>query len=284
MMFHPSFERNQVVFGKCIDLEIVPRPSTCEDQTGGVVWPVNHVMAKFIEDFQIPLCGRRVIELGAGTGILSIAAALQGAEVTATELPDFTSMLHTNVANNADQLAVAAAAGKGSGEVRVMGHRWGEDTSALGGPFDLVLCCELLYWGGWSLLSNDTRGPLLRSITDLTSPPCSSAAEPASPPEAGESKAGSLVGAGSGGAVLVGFAVRNAAREREFLAAAAPAFDVRYCHLPMGGGAAVAPPPAGGVPGGWLSGGSRPALHDTLPEQLEEGDVVVAWMRRRSDP
>ena len=272
-MFRPSLERSHVIFGSCIDIEIAPRPLTCEDQTGGVVWPVNYVMTKFIEDFKIPLSGRRVIELGAGTGILSIAAAVGGAEVTATELPDFIPMLLTNVARNSKLLAEVQLSGKGSGKVDVVGHRWGEDTDALGGPFDLVLCCELLYWGGWSLLASDTREPLLRSITGLTSAckrpsPAGRTCEPANT---------GPIAAGPGGAALGGFAVRNAAREREFFVAAAAAFAIRYCHLSVGGDAA----PAAGGTAGWMCGGSWPALREELPQDVEEGDVVIALMQRR---
>ena len=280
MMFHPSLDRKHVVLGACIDLEIIPRPSTCEDQTGGVVWPVNYIMARFIKDIPILLHGKRVIELGAGTGVLAIAAAASGAEVTATDLPDFTSTLQANVERNAPLLASAAAA-NGFGSVRVLGHRWGEGIAELGGPFDVVLCCELLYWGGWSLLADDTRAPLLRSLSNLTR--AGPALEPGD--SDGTASAAGLepsarLAAVDAGVVLMGFAVRNAAREREFFAAAAEEFAVRYCHCPFGSEGAGSERSARA---GWIHGaeGSIPALEDTLPEDLEDGDVIVAVMSRR---
>jgi hypothetical protein len=279
MMFHPSLERVHVVLGACIDLEIIPRPSTCEDQTGGVVWPVNNIMARVIKDLPVLLHGKRVIELGAGTGVLSIAAAASGAEVTATDLPDFTSTLQSNVDRNAPLLA-AAAATNGCGSVRVMGHRWGEAIADLGGPFDVVLCCELLYWGGWSLLADDTRAPLLLSLSNLTRAGPARASGGSDPSGSAVLEPCARGAAGGAGMVLMGFAVRNAAREREFFAAAAEAFAVRYCHCPFGSEGAGSERSARA---GWIHGaeGPLPALEDTLPEDLEDGDVIVAVMSRR---
>ena len=278
MMFSPSLQSKHVILGQSIDLEIMPRPPSSEDQTGGVVWPVNYIMAKFMEASQISFCGRKVIELGAGTGILSISAAACGAHVTATDLPDFISMLHTNVARNTSMIAAAAATSGGGGTVRVMGHRWGEGAAELGGPFDVVLCCELLYWGGWSLLAEDTRAPLLRSLKDLTAPSREAelamdwAGKAATAASGGRPRA-----VKDGGPVLMGFAVRNAAREREFFAAATVAFSIQYCHVPFGGNESG----DRGATAAWLTGSAAPPLYDELPDEMEDGDVIFGVMRRK---
>jgi hypothetical protein len=51
---------------------------------------------------------------------------------------------------------------------------WGERLPKLPdgcrGGWDVMLGCEILYWGGWNIFSEDTRGPLLRTLTDACGP------------------------------------------------------------------------------------------------------------------
>jgi hypothetical protein len=46
-------------------------------------------------------------------------------------------------------------------------HRWGERCEELGRPFDVILACETLYWGGWDLLSDDTRDAQLATLLQV---------------------------------------------------------------------------------------------------------------------
>ena len=87
----------------------------------------------------------------------AIAAAYDGvAEVLATDLPSVVPLLRRNIER------VPASCNARAAELS-----WGcELDAALASP-DVVLCCELAYWGGWSLLQDDTRLPLRRTLRAL---------------------------------------------------------------------------------------------------------------------
>jgi predicted nicotinamide N-methyase len=78
--------------------------------------------------------GRRVVELGAGLGLPSLAAALCGADVLATDwADDAVSLLRTNAKRNSIRL-------------RVKRVRWDEPEPLVrAAPWDLVLCADVLY-------------------------------------------------------------------------------------------------------------------------------------------
>ncbi len=78
--------------------------------------------------------GKRVVELGCGLGVPSIAAAREGAAVLATDAcPDALALLARNAEANRVGLETAAV-------------DWVEPEGLVGlGPFDLVLAADVLY-------------------------------------------------------------------------------------------------------------------------------------------
>ena len=128
----------------------------------------------------------RVLELGAGTGALGIALAcsLPNIHVTLTDLAPVVPLMNTNAdaTRDAGKLADGSethvaelawsrdavlalnggdvSSGGGGGEG---GTHGGRDASASRERWDLVLGCEILYWGGWDVFADDTRGPLLEA-------------------------------------------------------------------------------------------------------------------------
>ena len=66
-----------------------PRGSAAEDPYGIVIWPAGQVVAAALVQ-ALEACTRpcNVLELGAGTGLVSIAAAMSGANVLATDYRD----------------------------------------------------------------------------------------------------------------------------------------------------------------------------------------------------
>ncbi|XP_030462634.2 uncharacterized protein LOC115682537 [Syzygium oleosum] len=97
-------------------------------------------------------CKRRlsVLELGSGTGLVGIAAAVAlGADVTVTDLPHVVPNLQFSVDANAAALAAGAGGGGGGGgAVRVAPLRWGEaeDVGALGEEYDVILASDVVYY------------------------------------------------------------------------------------------------------------------------------------------
>ncbi|XP_005601391.1 protein-lysine methyltransferase METTL21E isoform X1 [Equus przewalskii] len=72
------------------------------DCYGAVVWPSALVLCYFLEMNvkQYNMVDKNVIEIGAGTGLVSIVASLLGAHVTATDLPELLGNLQYNISRN----------------------------------------------------------------------------------------------------------------------------------------------------------------------------------------
>lgn len=96
------------------------------------LWPSAIALAGAVAG--LPLAGRRVLELGCGLGLPSIAAALAGAEVLATDWsPDAIAFLADNARRNGAALDTLAS-------------DWADpDTLPALGPWDLVLASDCLY-------------------------------------------------------------------------------------------------------------------------------------------
>ncbi|XP_040052684.2 methyltransferase like 21e isoform X1 [Gasterosteus aculeatus] len=99
--FHPSLIGPEAWEGYVFsDMEIRIKEST--DLYGAVLWPSAMVLCHFLETNrdQHNLTDKNVIELGAGTGLVSIVSSLLGAKVTSTDLPDLLGNLQYNVTRN----------------------------------------------------------------------------------------------------------------------------------------------------------------------------------------
>lgn len=76
-----------------------------------------------------------MIELGAGTGIVGILAALQGGDVTITDLPLALEQIQGNVQANVPA----------GGRAQVRALSWGIDQHVFPGDYDLVLGADIVY-------------------------------------------------------------------------------------------------------------------------------------------
>jgi predicted nicotinamide N-methyase len=96
------------------------------------LWPSGLGLARHVAGLE--LSGRRVVELGCGLGLPSLAAALRGADVLATDwADDAIELLRRNAERNGVTLRVAQV-------------RWSEPEPLLrAAPWDLVLGADLLY-------------------------------------------------------------------------------------------------------------------------------------------
>ncbi|HEU5477075.1 MAG TPA: methyltransferase domain-containing protein [Gaiellaceae bacterium] len=96
------------------------------------LWPSGLALARHVA--QRELLGLRVLELGCGLGLPSLAAALRGGEVLATDwAEDAIELLRRNAERNGVFLRVARV-------------RWSEPEPLLrAAPWDLVLGADLLY-------------------------------------------------------------------------------------------------------------------------------------------
>ena len=129
------------------DVTLSQTPEQCieeyaeADGTFGRFWPTSLALANYLCRNRELVAGKRVVELGAGSGAVGlVCAALGAASVTLTDVPEALPL----TAKNAEQNPGLASA------VRVAPCTWGDGghISALlreNGEYDLVLCCEVIY-------------------------------------------------------------------------------------------------------------------------------------------
>lgn len=120
-----------------------------------VVWDAAVVMCVYLELGRVDLRNRTAIELGAGTGLVGIVAALLGADVTITDRSTALPILESNVKENVPQHL--------HGAVRVSELTWGEGLARYpAGSYDLILGADIVYL-------EETFSALLHTLEHLSS-------------------------------------------------------------------------------------------------------------------
>ncbi|XP_054894240.1 protein-lysine methyltransferase METTL21D [Poeciliopsis prolifica] len=130
---------------------------------GCVVWDAAIVLAKYLETktFYDPSigvnvwCGRRVVELGAGTGAVGLMAATLGAHVIVTDLEDLQSLLNVNIQENQTLIQ--------SGSISAKVLKWGENVSELLPPPHCIIMADCIYY-------EQSIGPLVETLKQLSGP------------------------------------------------------------------------------------------------------------------
>eukprot|EP00697_Spironema_sp_BW2_P007718 gnl/Spiro4/22079_TR10865_c1_g1_i1.p1 gnl/Spiro4/22079_TR10865_c1_g1~~gnl/Spiro4/22079_TR10865_c1_g1_i1.p1 ORF type:complete len:241 (-),score=74.52 gnl/Spiro4/22079_TR10865_c1_g1_i1:48-710(-) len=111
---------------------------------GSSIWDCGQYFVRYLDspaalvhfspDFFV---GKRVVELGSGTGLVGIAFALKGAEVVVTDKQEVLELMQTNVATNCPPPCEISA--------RVLD--WGDKAAALSlnPPFEFVVGADVVY-------------------------------------------------------------------------------------------------------------------------------------------
>ncbi|KAK3287064.1 hypothetical protein CYMTET_5410 [Cymbomonas tetramitiformis] len=175
LLLRHDTQKNFEISGRSLVLEQRHRESV-----GAVVWEAALVLARYLEycstsvyphTYLEPISckGKRILELGAGTGLAGMSASILGAkEVVLTDREEILSITALNVMQNSSH-ASETVLEKASEEaerrlvdsVTVKPLLWGQDDeSSLGAPFDLVLAADLLY-------NNDSHLPLAQTMVNL---------------------------------------------------------------------------------------------------------------------
>ncbi|KAG9395163.1 Nicotinamide N-methyltransferase-like [Carpediemonas membranifera] len=141
--------------GEKIVLDLAPEHSLW----GHVLWNASRVILNQMDEGIIDVRGKRVLELGSGAGLASIASCLNGAAaVYATDYPDeeLIERLQTNINRNTKDTAC---------DVHVAGFAWGSDTAPLlaDGLFDVIILSDLLF-------NHSQHGALLRTCRECLAP------------------------------------------------------------------------------------------------------------------
>jgi predicted nicotinamide N-methyase len=108
----------------------------CND-TGGDAWKGSWALATLLNLRRAQLTGKRVLELGSGTGLLGISCALSGAcSVVVTDLPYVLPLIQKNISSAVVHDAVS-----------VFEWDWGNPRPAFDSdiPFDIVVAADVVY-------------------------------------------------------------------------------------------------------------------------------------------
>eukprot|EP01012_Entosiphon_sulcatum_P028294 TRINITY_DN3418_c0_g2_i1.p2 TRINITY_DN3418_c0_g2~~TRINITY_DN3418_c0_g2_i1.p2 ORF type:complete len:261 (-),score=24.08 TRINITY_DN3418_c0_g2_i1:7-789(-) len=117
----------------------------CTAEVGHRVWDTAVLMSKMFEEWGTPWSGKKILELGSGTGLLGIVLAQLGARVTLTDRRQVLDCLTDNVFRNTDGTAdgwrqVSAS----SGAARVLELNWDAFCpDEWEGPWDLIVGADL---------------------------------------------------------------------------------------------------------------------------------------------
>ncbi|XP_040192110.1 protein-lysine methyltransferase METTL21C [Rana temporaria] len=109
----------------------------------GVIWPGAKALCYFLEENQdeFDLRNKKVLEIGSGTGLVSIVACILGAHVLATDLPDVLGNLRFNVARN--------TRGRSLHTPEVKELAWGQDLESnypkITCAYDYILAADVVY-------------------------------------------------------------------------------------------------------------------------------------------
>ncbi|XP_048747037.2 protein N-lysine methyltransferase METTL21D-like isoform X2 [Ostrea edulis] len=119
---------------------------------GCVVWDAALVLSKYIEtpDFKNGelLQGKKILELGAGTGCVGIMAAHVGGDAIITDLPDFVPLIQMNIGENRALL---------KGSARAQPLTWGQDTVA--DYYHYIFLADCIYY-------DESIDPLVKTLVD----------------------------------------------------------------------------------------------------------------------
>uniref|UniRef100_UPI00398E835D EEF1A lysine methyltransferase 3-like n=1 Tax=Pristiophorus japonicus TaxID=55135 RepID=UPI00398E835D len=102
-----------------------------------IIWEAGLVLCSFFEQEKISFSGKKVIELGSGTGIVGILAILLGGEVTLTDQPIVLNQIEFNIDKN-----IPAAIKQHS---KVSALRWGENQDQFPTDYDVILGSDIVY-------------------------------------------------------------------------------------------------------------------------------------------
>uniref|UniRef100_UPI00398EE186 EEF1A lysine methyltransferase 3-like n=1 Tax=Pristiophorus japonicus TaxID=55135 RepID=UPI00398EE186 len=113
------------------------------------VWDAGLALCRYFEKENINFSGKKVIELGSGTGIVGILVTLLGGAVTMTDQPNILQQIEHNISTN-----VPSASRQ---RLKVCSLTWGEDHTNFPADYDFVLGSDIVY-------SSVTYSSLIRTL------------------------------------------------------------------------------------------------------------------------
>ncbi|XP_031752905.1 protein-lysine methyltransferase METTL21C isoform X1 [Xenopus tropicalis] len=131
------------------------------EEYAGVVWHAAKALCHYLEENreELNLKNKKVLEIGSGTGLVSIVACILGAEITATDMPNCLGNLRYNLSRNTK--------GKCLHNPEVRELVWGQDLEAnfpkSSCLYDYILAADVVY-------HHTYLGELLETMKHLCQP------------------------------------------------------------------------------------------------------------------
>ncbi|KAJ9441505.1 Protein-lysine methyltransferase C42C1.13 [Diplonema papillatum] len=133
-----------------------------EDPTARWVWDAAYFFSQWLCTHSGRIEGKRVVELGSGTGLVGLVAAALGADVTVTDLPTELRLLRGNIAANRAAGLLPPAA-----RIAAAACAWGSVPAAEElGTFDVVLISDCVY----NNANPDLPVALVATVNQLVAP------------------------------------------------------------------------------------------------------------------
>ncbi|GCB77249.1 EEF1A lysine methyltransferase 3-like [Scyliorhinus torazame] len=101
------------------------------------IWGPGLVLCQYFQDEKFDFTGKKVLELGSGTGIVGILTVLLGGDVTMTDRPRILSQIEHNVDANVPAESRARS--------KISALAWGTDQDKYPTDFDFILGSDLVY-------------------------------------------------------------------------------------------------------------------------------------------
>ncbi|XP_072884013.1 EEF1A lysine methyltransferase 3-like [Hemitrygon akajei] len=115
----------------------ITRDLTNDIGLSSYIWECAVVFCQYFEKEKTNFTGKKIIELGSGTGIVGILAILLGGDVTLTDLPPALSQIEHNVVSNVPTPAQPRS--------RVAALSWGKDQLLFPSDYDVILGSDITY-------------------------------------------------------------------------------------------------------------------------------------------
>ncbi|XP_078419478.1 EEF1A lysine methyltransferase 3-like isoform X2 [Cetorhinus maximus] len=120
------------------------------------IWEAALVLCQYFEQEKINFSGRKVIELGSGTGIVGILAVLLGGDVTMTDKENVLHQIEHNVSTNIPSTLRHHS--------KVCALSWGKDHINFPTDYDFILGSDIVY-------TSLTYSLLLKTLLHLSNDP-----------------------------------------------------------------------------------------------------------------
>ncbi|XP_007904229.1 EEF1A lysine methyltransferase 3 [Callorhinchus milii] len=125
------------------------------DYLGAHVWKSALVLCEYFEREKISFAGKKVIELGSGSGIVGILAVLLGGDVTFTDRSFALNQIKHNISVNVPPSCKDRA--------KVFTLYWEEDPSSFPSDYDIILGSDIVY-------ATSSYPSLLNTLRHLSNP------------------------------------------------------------------------------------------------------------------